>query len=233
MRGKRSMTFNPKDHIMNMRGKDYLEVKWRIVWFREENPKGCILTEIVSYDPQVVKATVIDGEANTLAVGHGTPKTQGVAKTRPFEGAETAAIGRALAVAGYGTQFTGEDEGEHLADAPVERSVVQEAKQLSRPYAPETLKDGFSKKFESMQGGAVNQAQTGVMVGRYNNILGGDTERYDVFEYLFGVRSAKRLEPAQVLVGLAHLNGEEAMAKQELIAVRDYLRKQKGQKELI
>ena len=54
-----------------------------------------------------------------MATGLGSPKTQGVAAGRPFEGAETAAIGRALAVAGYGTQFTGEEEGEHLADAPV------------------------------------------------------------------------------------------------------------------
>ena len=227
------MTFNPKDHIMNMRGKDYLEVKWRIVWFREENPKGCILTEIVSYDPQVVKATVIDGEANTLAVGHGTPKTQGVAKTRPFEGAETAAIGRALAVAGYGTQFTGEDEEEHLADAPIDRQVVAEASQLSRPYAPEKLKSGFADKFKKIAGGSVSQGQTGVMVGKYNDILGGDTERYEVFQYLFGVRSAKELEPAHVIVGLAHLNGDEEMAKRELVFVRDHLRKENGQGELL
>ena len=117
--------FNPKDYIMNMRGKDYLEVKWRIVWFREEHPKGCISTEIAMTDPVVIKASILNEEGMLLATGFGTPKTQGVAKGRPFEGAETAAIGRALALAGYGTQFTGEEEGEHLADSPTDRAPAQ------------------------------------------------------------------------------------------------------------
>lgn len=112
--------FDPKSKITKMQGKDYLEVKWRIVWFREDHPKGGILTDVVGDD--LIKATVIDGDGKVLATGHGSSKKQGVAKSRPFEGAETAAIGRALAHAGYGTQFTDEDEGEHLADAPVDRS---------------------------------------------------------------------------------------------------------------
>lgn len=114
--------FDPKSKIMKMQGKDYLPVNWRIVWFREEHPKGSITTEVVGEG--LIKATVIDGEGRILATGHGTPKMQGVAKSRPFEGAETAAIGRALAHAGYGTQFTDEDEGEHLADAPIERDII-------------------------------------------------------------------------------------------------------------
>ena len=117
--------FEAKKHLIDLRGKEYLEVKWRIVWFRENNPKGCISTELENADPVIMKASVIDAEGNLLGTGYGTPKTQGAAKNRPFEGAETAAIGRALAIAGYGTQFTGEDEGEHLADAPVEMQATQ------------------------------------------------------------------------------------------------------------
>ena len=124
--------FNPQDHLMDMRGKAYLEVKWRIVWFREEHPKGNIKTEIVSFDPPVMKAPIFDGDGSELGSGHGTPKTNGVAKFRPFEGAETAAIGRALATAGFGTQFTGEDEGEHLADAPIERRIRTAAQPAQR-----------------------------------------------------------------------------------------------------
>jgi len=105
--------------------------------------------------------------------------------------------------------------------------------QTERPYSPETLKEGFAAKFSKMQGGAVSQDQIGVLVGKYNEILGGDTDRYDVMQYLYGSRSSKGLITAHVLVGLAHLNGDEAMAKKELIAVRDYLRVKQGQKELL
>lgn len=123
--------FNPSDHLMKMSGKDYLEVKWRIVWFREEHPKGGIITDLESLEPVVMKATIKDHEGVILGTGYGTPKKQGKAAQRPFEGAETAAIGRALACAGYGTQFTGEEEGEHLADAPIEnKTLVDQAQEL-------------------------------------------------------------------------------------------------------
>lgn len=109
--------FRPDEHLIDMRGKKYLPVNWRVVWFREDHPKGSITTELIQ--DGLMKATVTNADGLILATGHGTPKQMGVAKSRPFEGAETAAIGRALALAGYGTQFTGEEEGEHLADAPI------------------------------------------------------------------------------------------------------------------
>ncbi len=170
--------FDPKSKIMKMQGKDYLPVNWRIVWFREEHPKGSITTEVVGEG--LIKATVIDGEGRILATGHGTPKMQGVAKSRPFEGAETAAIGRALAHAGYGTQFTDEDEGEHLADAPIEREIITDdawkkwqalvkrasAVKLTPPETPrneftlETLREAY-KELETIVKNAEAQAKAG------------------------------------------------------------------------
>ena len=42
--------FEPKNYLTRISGADYLEVKWRLVWFRNENPNGRIQTELVSHE---------------------------------------------------------------------------------------------------------------------------------------------------------------------------------------
>ncbi|MFO7320685.1 MAG: hypothetical protein DIU68_003065 [Chloroflexota bacterium] len=101
--------FNPQKHLIQLKGKWYLETKYRIQWFREDHPRGCISTEVISFDPVIVKATVYDGEGAVLATAHAgaIDKGNAVWSGRGVEKSETAAIGRALAHAGYGTQFAG------------------------------------------------------------------------------------------------------------------------------
>lgn len=131
------MTFDAKQYMTKLQGKDYLEVKWRVLWFRTEQPHGGIVTEVVhSGDTSVVlKATVLNNEGHVIATAHGTADAKGKGSWagRAIEKAETAAIGRALAHAGYGTQFTGEDEGENLADSPVERKQTIQQPQQVKP----------------------------------------------------------------------------------------------------
>lgn len=121
------MSFNPKDHMIDLKGKDYLPVAWRIVWFREDHPNGAIRTECVSQTPPLFRATVLDEDGRFLSDGHASATLpaggRAVWSGREFEKAETAAIGRALAHAGYGTQFDAEDEGDYLADSPVDPST--------------------------------------------------------------------------------------------------------------
>lgn len=122
------MAFEPEKHLISLRsgGKpDYLETKWRITWFRQQHPRGCISTEILTYEPMAVKATVYDGEGAVLATAHaGADASKGnvVWKGRSLEKAETAAVGRALAMAGFGTQFVGQDLDDGIADSPAASS---------------------------------------------------------------------------------------------------------------
>ncbi len=121
------MSFNPAEHMISLKGKEYLQVMWRLVWFREECPLWSIDTQFVSHDTETKHAVfraVISDE-------NGVPKSSayGSESARDFgdyiEKAETKAVGRALAMLGYGTQFSPElDEGERIVDSPVQRTPV-------------------------------------------------------------------------------------------------------------
>jgi hypothetical protein len=146
--------------------KDYLPVQWRLVWFREQCPEGTIETEMVHLDLDreieievdkwndsikryekvkksacgvaIFKATIRDGKGG-IATGY---KQENAASFPDFiEKAETGSIGRALAALGYGTQFTGDelDEGDRLADAPVQREQRQPAYDNDAPATKQQL----------------------------------------------------------------------------------------------
>jgi len=108
--------------LLDLRGKDYLQVQWRLVWFREEKPDWSIETELhINPEQCTAKATIKDEAGRIIATAHKHEDKQGFADYR--EKAETGAVGRALAFIGYGTQFCADelDEGERLADSPAER----------------------------------------------------------------------------------------------------------------
>lgn len=100
---------------------NYLQVAHRLVWFREERPEWGISTSILEHDAAnkmaIVKATISNEQGMIMAQG---TKVEHAAHFPDYlEKAETGAIGRALAMCGYGTQFAPElDEGDRLADAP-------------------------------------------------------------------------------------------------------------------
>lgn len=114
------MPFNPSQHLTDIKGKQYLEVKWRLVWFREDHPDWAIHTEIVKADEKgaVMKASILNAEGKILAQATKSETPGGFADY--IEKAETGAIGRALALCGYGTQFAPElEEGQRIVDSPV------------------------------------------------------------------------------------------------------------------
>lgn len=133
------MPFNPNDHLIKLQGKDYLEVKWRLVWLREQHPDAAIVTEILNHNPAedwcVVRATVtIPGGGS--ATGMVLQRPTGVAKDYIANG-ETSAIGRALGALGYGTQFAGEfDQGDQVVDSPVAMHGARITVTTSGPPVP-------------------------------------------------------------------------------------------------
>ena len=114
--------FNPAEHLMDLKGKQYLQVMWRIRWFRDEHPDYAINAELLSFDAEnqhaVFKATISDNNGFPLSTGHGSESAKDF---RDFiEKAETKSLGRALAMLGYGTQFAPDiDEGDRIVDSPV------------------------------------------------------------------------------------------------------------------
>ncbi|MBI2853980.1 MAG: hypothetical protein HYX87_03550 [Chloroflexi bacterium] len=138
--------FKPEEHLTKLPRKqrqpdgsfktaysDYLEVKWRLVWLRQECPGASIATTLVEHDPESGSALFsaqITGTAPGQSGGNfATVSAYGSETKADFqdyiEKAETKAIGRALALLGYGTQFAGEeiDEG---ANNPVDAPVTHE-----------------------------------------------------------------------------------------------------------
>ena len=120
-------TFDPSKYLIKLQGRDYLEVKWRLVWLRTDHPEATIATEIVGFDVAdqwaIIRATVTLPTGAT-ATGMAFQKPTGVAKDWIANG-ETSAVGRALGFLGYGTQFCDEfDQGDDVVDSPVARKAA-------------------------------------------------------------------------------------------------------------
>ena len=115
--------------------KDYMPVSSRIAWFRSEHPNGCIQTAYKvekSSKKYIVKATISDNNC-IFATAHASKDINGTEKFSALECAETAAIGRALAYAGYGTL-----EGIGPEQDPVDTPITPKSTDKSNTKAAES-----------------------------------------------------------------------------------------------
>ena len=123
--------FDPKENLIDLKGKKYLQVMWRLVWFREEHKDWAIFTNIIEHDAEhaIFKAVICDENGVQKSVGHGSESKRDFGDF--LEKAETKAVGRALAMLGYGTQFTALelDEGERIVDSPVKQKEEKPAEE--------------------------------------------------------------------------------------------------------
>ncbi|HHX39738.1 MAG TPA: hypothetical protein GX715_07220 [Armatimonadetes bacterium] len=116
------MAYDPAKHLIRIQGnREYLPVAQRLVWFRESHPDWGIETKIEVLDTDaglaVFSATVINENGKVMARATKMETARGFPDY--IEKAETGAIGRALALCGFGTQFAPElEEGERVVDSP-------------------------------------------------------------------------------------------------------------------
>lgn len=96
-----------KDKAIDIKGKQYVQVKDRVSYFNAVYPNGCITTEIISDESGVVviKATATPDYATPSRIFTGisaSNPSKTIEKMSPYEVAETSAVGRALAFMGIG-----------------------------------------------------------------------------------------------------------------------------------
>tara|TARA_B100000963_G_scaffold44223_2_gene32973 strand:+ start:344 stop:886 length:543 start_codon:yes stop_codon:yes gene_type:complete len=121
-----------KFKTVNIRGKEYVEVKERVKYFRQEKKyeNWTIATEFPVLDSEqaVCKATIADGTQRVIATGHAheIQSNGNINKTSYIENCETSAVGRALAIMGIGVDDSMASAGE-VADA------IHQQDKMSKP----------------------------------------------------------------------------------------------------
>ena len=162
--------FEPKKYVVKIKGKDYLEVKFRTHWFRQEHPAWQIKTEIVKLDllrgVGIMKAQILNEKGELLSSGHKMEYQKNFFDY--LEKAETGAIGRALAALGYGTlQCFDLDEG------------IDEGRICDAPVGPS------NNNFQSSQNGSPKKASTKQKTFIYNLMNNLDIDKEHMMEIFF------------------------------------------------
>ena len=186
--------FDAGKYLTNLNGRDYLEVKWRLLWLRTEHPDAVIETELVKHGGGLAlfRARVaVPGSG--VATGWGSETADDFGEY--IEKAETKALGRALAALGYGTQFCedfdfsaqSQKRGRRAAAAPPRRPPQADAE---RPTAatrvvdsPVARPDGLEVR-NGVEGATPSQVKAIYCIGRDQPDMGeeGVEERCrDVF----------------------------------------------------
>src|SRR5436853_7685712 len=90
--------FDPTQYLSKFDGRDYLEVKWRLLWLRSQHPDARITTEIVQHNEEggfALFRAEVEIPSGGKATGWGSETVRDFHDY--IEAAETKAIGRALA----------------------------------------------------------------------------------------------------------------------------------------
>ena len=134
---------------IDVKGKEYAEVKERVKAFRYLYPEGTINTEITTYnkDEIIIVARATDYNGVLLATGHARGKTN---KFFSLEDTETSAVGRCLGFLGLGittsiasAEEVKEAQPEAIFDEPIEnislKDLADKFRELYKPKEQATI----------------------------------------------------------------------------------------------
>lgn len=132
-------SFNPQDHIRQLEdGRDYLDLKWRLLWLRTREPEASIETQVVpSDDDEIVCRATITIRSGASVSAHGSARRSD--DEAAIETAENRALSRALASLGIGTEYLDDDpvEIEPLPSPPVNLMTARALLDRTTPeYVP-------------------------------------------------------------------------------------------------
>ena len=99
---------------VNIKGKEYVEVKTRVQWFRKNIENGCIETDHVHFDGETImcKSRIfIDGKLVATGMAHEEKNASTINKTSFVEICETSSVGRALGMLGIGIESSVDTAG--------------------------------------------------------------------------------------------------------------------------
>jgi len=200
--------FDPTQYLSNFDGRDYLEVKWRLLWLRSQHPDARITTEIVQHNEEggfALFRAEVEVPTGGKATGWGSETVRDFHDY--IEAAETKAIGRALAALGFGTQFC--TDFDFTANArPGRPQVVDAPVNLAEPRNVVNRASSFMKNGSANGNGNGNHASDGPFTG------GGFNNRPQVQSVSGGRAAAEEDDFDQLPSVSASPNGSGATEKQ-------------------
>lgn len=157
-----------KNKTIKIKGKDYVMVKDRLIYFNETYPEGAIQTELISEPTSeliIIKATVYPDKSTRCFTGYSQAIVggSGVNATAALENCETSAVGRALAMMGIG-----------VLDSVASADEINKSSNNTMKFATPKQIDWIRKTAHEV-----------------NDQLGGDEETDDWIETILTIRPAQ------------------------------------------